>query len=138
MNWQLFDGSGTLQGPPFTQGNAASCTSYMRDVACVANSSLQRLPLMYGIERNHDYPPFKYIVDFEQSLAAFLLVRGPWAWFGYSWVSCYGDFGVGGPGMPPMNITFPDALASDYGASSLRTVSCLQRRFLFIFYLFCL
>ena len=30
-------------------------------------------------------------------------------------MSCYGDFGVGGPGMPPMNITFPDALAGDYG-----------------------
>ena len=32
------------------------------------------------IERNHDYPPFKYIVSFEQSLAAFLLARGPFAW----------------------------------------------------------
>jgi hypothetical protein len=33
---------------------------------------------------HHDYPPFKYIVSFEQSLASFLLARGPFAWFGYS------------------------------------------------------
>jgi len=24
--------------------------------------------------------------------------------------SCIGDFGLGGPGMPPLNYTFPDAL----------------------------
>ena len=71
-----------------------------------------------GIERNHDYPPFKYIVDFHQSLAAFLLARGPFAWFGYSWMSCIGDFGRGGVGMPPMNYTFPDELKVDYGAPS--------------------
>ena len=44
------------------------------------------MPLLYGIERNADYPPFKYIVSFEQSLAAFLLARGPFAWYGYSWI----------------------------------------------------
>eukprot|EP00040_Diaphanoeca_grandis_P030025 m.176861 g.176861 ORF g.176861 m.176861 type:complete len:442 (+) comp31864_c0_seq2:206-1531(+) len=115
MNWQLFAGQGTLQGPPFEQGNAASCSAYFRNVACVPNSTLQHTPLMYGIERNHDYPPFKYIVSFEQSLAAFLLARGPFAWYGYSWVSCYGDFGRGGAGMPPLNITFPPALKEDYG-----------------------
>lgn len=44
-----------------------------------------------------------------------LQIRGPFAWFGYSWVSCIGDFGRGGPGEPPMNFTFPDALKVDYG-----------------------
>ena len=87
MNWQLFANGGTLAGPPFPK---AQCATYMRETACVANSTLQHVPLLYGIERNSDYPPFKYIVDFEQSLAAFLLVRGPWAWFGYSWISCIG------------------------------------------------
>lgn len=80
FNWQLFLNSGTLAGPPFTQGNAASCTKWFRQTACVPNSTLQHEPLLYGIERNHDYPPFKYIVSFEQSLAAFLLARGPHAW----------------------------------------------------------
>ena len=115
FNWQLFLNSATLQGPPFSQGNAASCTKWFRETACVPNSTLQRLPLLYGIEKNHDYPPFKYIVSFEQSLAAFLLARGPWAWFGYSWISCIGDFGRGGYGMPPLNYTFPAALQADYG-----------------------
>lgn len=84
FNWQLFYNSATLQGPPFAQGNTASCTKWFRETACVENSTLQHVPLLYGIERNHDYPPFKYIVSFEQSLAAFLLARGPFAWFGYS------------------------------------------------------
>ena len=115
FNWQLFYNSGTLQGPPFAQGNAASCTKWFRETACVENSTLQHVPLLYGIERNHDYPPFKYIVSFEQSLAAFLLARGPFAWFGYSWISCIGDFGRGGPHLPPLNYTFPPALKTDYG-----------------------
>lgn len=125
MNWQLFLNHGTLQGPPFTQGTSAaavaSCDAYFRGVACVENSTLQHLPLLYGIERNPDYPPFKYVVSFEQSLAAFLLARGPYAWFGYSWVSCAGDCfhgecpGRRKPGDPPMNWTFPDFLKQDYG-----------------------
>ena len=115
MNWQLFDGSGTLQGPPFVHGDKHSCTTWMRETACRSNSPLQSLPLLYGIERNADYPPFKYIVSFEQSLAAFLLARGPHAWYGYSWISCIGDFGRGGPGMEPLNYTFPDGLKQDYG-----------------------
>ena len=54
-------------------------------------------------------------MSFEQSLAAFLLARGPFAWYGYSWLSCIGDFGRGGQGMPPLNYTFPPALKADYG-----------------------
>jgi len=127
MNWQLFLNDGTLQGPPFTQGNTpaavASCEKYFRTVACVDNSTLEHLPLLYGVERNHDYPPFKYVVSFEQSHAAFMLARGPYAWFGYSWVSCAGDCfrsppecpGRGQPGDAPWNQTFPDFLKKDYG-----------------------
>lgn len=48
---------------------------------------------------------YKYIVDFEQALAGFLLVRGRWAWLGYSWMSCYGDFGRGGAGQVGSTIT---------------------------------
>jgi len=33
----------------------------------------------------------------------------------YSWISCIGDLGRGGPGEPPLNYTFPDALKADYG-----------------------
>eukprot|EP01043_Picozoa_sp_COSAG02_P095430 COSAG02_NODE_31797_length_527_cov_0.841121_1_plen_175_part_11 len=113
--WQNFYNDGTLAGPSFTQGNNASCTNFFRKVACVPNSTLESVPLLYGIERNHDYPPFKYIVSFEQSLAAFLLARGPFAWYGYSWLSCIGDFGRGGKGMPPLNYSFPPALKADDG-----------------------
>ena len=127
MNWQLFLNDGTLQGPPFKQGATpdavASCEAYFRQTACVENSTLQNSPLLYGVERNPDYPPFKYVVSFEQSHAAFMLARGPYAWFGYSWVSCAGDCfreppqcpGRGQPGDPPWNQTFPDFLKKDYG-----------------------
>lgn len=85
-------------------------------MACVPNSTLADAPLFYGFEHNHDYPPFKHIVDFEQALAGFLLVREKHAWLGYSWMSCVGDFGRGGAGDEPgMNITFPAAMSSDYG-----------------------
>ena len=30
FNWQLFYHSGTLQGPPFAQGNATACTKWFR------------------------------------------------------------------------------------------------------------
>ena len=115
LMWQNFYNGGTLAGPPFTQGNSISCNNFFRKVACVPNSTLEKVPLLYGIERNHDYPPFRYIVSFKESLAAFLLARGPFAWFGYSWLSCIGDFGRGGKGMPPLNYTFPPALKVDYG-----------------------
>ena len=50
------DGFNIVQGPPFAK---AQCATYMRETACIANSTLQHVPLLYGIERNHDYPPFK-------------------------------------------------------------------------------
>jgi hypothetical protein len=115
LMWQNFFNSGTCAGPPFKQGNEVQCNAFFRNTACVADSPLQSVPLFYGIERNADYPPFKYIVSFEQSLAAFLLARGPFGWYGYSWISCIGDFGRGGKGMPLLNYTFPDALKVDYG-----------------------
>ncbi len=40
---------------------------------------------------------------FNQDLATFLLIRGPYAWLGYGWVSCNIEY------------EFPDALKVDYG-----------------------
>jgi hypothetical protein len=45
-----FYNDGTLAGPPFLQGNNASCSSFFRSVACVPNSTLEHAPLLYGIE----------------------------------------------------------------------------------------
>ena len=36
-------------------------------------------------------PPFKGLTDVNNSVAAFMLIRGPHAFLGWSWVSCSGD-----------------------------------------------
>ena len=41
---------------------------------------------------------------FWQDFATFMLVRGPYAWLGYSWVGCNVEY------------EYPDALLSKYGA----------------------
>jgi len=58
MNWQLMNNSAPLSGPPFGPGE--SCTRFMREVACVDNSTLEDAPLFFGFERNSDYPPVRH------------------------------------------------------------------------------
>jgi len=111
FNWQLFHpGSGTCDEAPFK--GKAECAAYLRK-HCVANDTLQHSALMYGL--NGDYGPGPHMPpggatgpappDFEQNLASFLLVRGPYAWLGYSWLNCNST------NVPPR----PRALDMDYG-----------------------
>ena len=52
----------------------------MRETACVSNSVLQEKSLFYGYT---DFSKNKTVLPyFEQDLAAFLLIRGPYAWLG--------------------------------------------------------
>jgi len=52
----------------------------MRDTACVPDSSLQNKSMFYGFT---DFTKDKTVLPyFEQDLAAFLLIRGPYAWLG--------------------------------------------------------
>lgn len=55
MNWQLMNNSAPLSGPPYASGE--SCARFMREIACVENSTLEKAPLFFGLSRNHDYPP---------------------------------------------------------------------------------
>jgi hypothetical protein len=49
FTWASFSpGGGTLAGPPFSP---SECTTYMRETACVPNSTLQTSTLFYGLER---------------------------------------------------------------------------------------
>lgn len=57
--------------------------------------------MMYALQSNHSSADG--ITDFEQSLAGFLLLRGPYAWLGWAWSSCVDP--------PPR----PAALDKDYG-----------------------
>lgn len=62
------------------------CAAYMRK-ACMANSTVQQLPLLFEFTRKAFHDPFPLPFPLED-VAMFLLVRGPYAWIGYSWMGC--------------------------------------------------
>eukprot|EP00040_Diaphanoeca_grandis_P010883 m.55771 g.55771 ORF g.55771 m.55771 type:complete len:437 (-) comp22130_c0_seq1:171-1481(-) len=102
FDWRMFQpGAGTCDGPPFQQ---QQCASYMRG-QCHPDAPLQSSAMMYGMGKEckvvlgADGDP----LDFDQHLASFLLLRGPYAWLGWSWVGC----GV----VPPR----PAGMDTDYG-----------------------
>ena len=59
-------------------GGRAGCAPFMR-AHCVHNDTLQHSAMMMNAGS---------AADFKQNLAAFLLVRGPYAWFGDAWKGC--------------------------------------------------
>eukprot|EP01116_Phalansterium_solitarium_P001606 TRINITY_DN11420_c0_g1_i1.p2 TRINITY_DN11420_c0_g1~~TRINITY_DN11420_c0_g1_i1.p2 ORF type:complete len:487 (-),score=117.32 TRINITY_DN11420_c0_g1_i1:129-1589(-) len=68
-NWQMFGGyDGT--GPTITQSN---CQALMTQLC---QPSTQQVPLMMGVNQ----------AAVDQSVAAFLVVRGPYAYIGYGWI----------------------------------------------------
>ena len=68
--WYMF----TNGAPP----DVASCTSYFRG----AGNNLRDVALLYQWSASRSYPLTN--VDFD--LASFMLVRGDYAWIGYSWI----------------------------------------------------
>jgi len=106
FNWQMFDvGHRTNAEAPFAKED---CTNYMRTTGCTG--SLTNQSLFYGYTDQH--VNLTEIPYFEQDLAAFLSIRGPYAWLGYSWIGC-NEF----PVTPKSDIVyhFPPALSEDYG-----------------------
>ena len=76
--WQLFSpGHGTTGSDPV--GGAAGCAAALR-ARCVRNDTLQHSALMMNAGKTS--------ADFMPNLAAFLLIRGPYAWFGNAWQGC--------------------------------------------------
>ena len=109
FNWQMFDvGHRTNAGPPFKKED---CTTYMRETACRPNSALQKQSMLYGFTQVRGAPRSK-LPYFKQDLAAFLLIRGPYAWLGYSWFGCNGSPSTAGN---PIEYQFPAELGQDYG-----------------------
>lgn len=109
----------TLAEAPFTP---AQCTEYMRTTACRPDSVLQRAALFYGLTRG-SYPPYAGAVDVNNSVAAFMLIRGPHAYIGWSWLSCSGDCFAGKQQCPstspgytiPYDATLNGLVGPDYG-----------------------
>ena len=108
FDWQMFDvGHRTNAGPPFQKEN---CTTYMRETACKPDSALQKQSMFYGFT-DHTVSKSK-LPYFKQDLASFLLIRGPYAWLGYSWMGCNADPGTA---RDPIGYQFPAELGQDYG-----------------------
>ena len=111
FNWQMFVvNGGTAAAAPFAK---EQCTSYMRSTACKPGSPLQTKSLFYGSTDYQKYGQKGVLPYFEQDLAAFMLIRGPYAWLGYSWMGCNND--PNDKSTATIKYHFPDALGKDYG-----------------------
>ena len=76
--WRMFSpGSSTGGSDPV--GGQKGCAKFLA-ARCVANDTLQHSAMMMKAGPTP--------ADFHQYLAAFLLVRGPYAWFGNAWQGC--------------------------------------------------
>ena len=84
--WALFyGGQQTAPGQNQTCGQC-SCASYLK-ANCGATAPSQNGTLFYGYSRIAHSQPFP-LPSPDQDLAAFLLTRGPYAYFGYGWTGC--------------------------------------------------
>merc|ERR1712224_453076 len=75
FTWRMFSPGSSTGGMTFPK---STCAEQLR-AHCVRNDTLQHSAMMMNAGASDSY---------EQSLAAFLLLRGPYAWFGSAWHGC--------------------------------------------------
>ena len=102
-SWQLLN---TISAPQ--KGNPTQCTTFFRE-ACAPHSTVHDSATMLSFSNSSTgRAPF-----WKSDLAAFLLVRGPFAWIGHGWYGCVTwNEPVGGPGQ---YYERPPGLDIDYG-----------------------
>ena len=101
--WSLIPGQANANAMPIMV-NETSCARWL-SIACNDSTPFISAPLLSGLTTvNSTSNPFPYL---QQQLAAFLLMRGPYAWIGF------GEWGM----KWPFELPFPDAIfnAPDYG-----------------------
>lgn len=76
--WSLFPGQQNANASP-TMVTPQSCAAALR-AACSPRSAWQRQPLTYGLAPGNSTAPLPQL---EQDMAAFLLMRGPYAYVGW-------------------------------------------------------
>ena len=92
-----------------TAPNAATCASYFRSIDWARSAAL-----LFQWTNSSEFPLPNVAVD----LASFMLVRGDYAWLGYSWLGCTSDATPGHGGGASGRYTSPveiPALMIDYG-----------------------
>jgi hypothetical protein len=104
FTWGLFyGGQQTAPGQNQTCGKC-TCASYLR-ANCGPDAPSQNGTLFYGFSRTTHHTPFP-LPSPDEDLAAFLLSRGPYAFFGYGWTGCIDS---------AHPFTRPPSLDVDYG-----------------------
>lgn len=110
--WSLIPGEDNANASPVMLGpEAKSCIATLRK-GCSTKALWQSLPLLFGIHLGNDTDPLPYI---DQDMAAFLLLRGDYAWAGA------GIWGVSWPAGMTWNSTGkavprPPQMDLDYGS----------------------
>ena len=113
--WSLMRGGENADASPRIVGpDAPSCLAELR-AACAADSPWATQPLLFGLHAGNATVPLPQL---EQDIAAFLLMRGPWAWAGYgvwgmSWPAGTSFISPNGTSAP-----VPLQFAVDYGYPS--------------------
>jgi len=105
--WQLFWNGGSPTGEsgcctrPIVE-KGPTCAATLRSL-CKADAPPQKRAMMYAFSPGGCQGDPSKLEEFQQDLANFLLIRGPFAWLGHGWLGCSRTY------------EFPDMLNSDYG-----------------------
>jgi len=99
-SWDQFRGVSTP--------DQASCTKFFRSACAPGKPSYASEALMHGLTWTDGKLP-----NLKQDLATFLLIRGDYAWLGYSWVGCCS--GSKPPGNNDYAYVYPPEFKEDYG-----------------------
>lgn len=93
--WQMFS--------DFSTPLPAECASTLRSLCAAGESSSFYNATTYHRFTIVDHSNPANLTQFDEDLATFMLLRGPFAWLGYGWIGCSVPY------------AFPDALKADYG-----------------------
>jgi hypothetical protein len=88
FTWQMMVNNGHGSGSAlwYRVMKGSGCAAQLR-AACQPDSLEQVGALNYDLASGHNTSTMS-LIDFDEHLASFLLIRGPFAWVGYSWISC--------------------------------------------------
>ena len=110
FSWQMLwtGGSADSKGDTCPQPlvKNTTCASSLREL-CSATSPAQTRTMMYAFGPGGCRGDPSQLVQFDQDLANFLLVRGDYAYLGHGWLGCSRDY------------VYPDALNADYGVAQV-------------------
>lgn len=104
FTWQNFYNNGTNVDNLIRPG---PCASQLAEW-CRADSPSQTRAILYGFNGSAHHHAFNstWLLGWEQDLAAFLLLRGPYSFLGYGWVDTNAEY------------YWPPALSIDFGEAT--------------------